>query len=1026
MKSKTPIVPKKRISIHWIVMLVIATSSVAALAYDGEWPPKRDPSPLQGPAPGLEMGEIKMEIPSPYAVWFKHLHKRYYNGGLWYTIWPTTCVIGDFEGPDDGDLNIVMYTPNEFAMGARIESLDWINKTASLHPLWYWIAPGGPGAPRTEDMHDDPDDRTAMIWDLDNDGSNEIIIAAEVWNDEGGKYSPGVYVMKYDPDKIHHSLYQAPKPTILAKFSDKDNELAQRLHICRMRDTTGPRDIMCTEHMGGKCNVLSFIRDGDNFRLEHLFHYKDSTNPHVPHTLNSRSGGITHEFNCADVDDDGYDEIFIDGMVDFVDRPNGIWTPTNGAYGKTVWQVGHFNNPEFQGHTDMMLAADIDPDNLGLEVWLACDSDDFWNPSNPVTPTPVCPSSNYLWNSTEVDTSTGLGIILRSDLPVTNNPAPSEHPQWLILGNWAKSQEGLEALFVDKGGVRPSQPDPYFICGFASDHEMNKLAFDGGMWHANNNMEEFRMSGPAGWRLVQIDWDGDYSQDEIVADYWGRIYVWRMGQKNVWETPPAGMPPLGADLTQPWIDPDYGDPRYWFYYQGFAGEKANEWGFSQDPEIPAGAYSHYWEKLGEAYAGPINNEYYRYTFSTAYDMGRDYREEVITINYNCVRIYFNPDTLEDPWKHSSPTSSITYKKYRNDWVPSPFIYQAQPTVDRIEITPATFGLNPGAFDYLTATAYYPDGSSQDVTAACTWHSDREDVVTCPNLPAHPGGVINTSYIPGSARITATLGDPGEEVVSEAAYVYVGPDNRPEVLSAGFKDSYLLDGDLATPLRIEARVAQRDNEPLFVWLNNDQGAYWFPYPEFPTVYINLVDDGSENYGDEKAGDGIYSAKVPQAARPDVLGLGDNLLQIQACLLNDTQVICDPWPFFVKGSNYVNLQLGPEIYNNNSQGDSKTPKIKSCGFRGFKNGVTMLIEAQVIPCTATHVSLYQCWVDLGDGQWLEMTHQGDFRYTYEADVNSWADDTYLINVVATAYDQSEAPWNLLYSDVWPRVRVHADEP
>ena len=54
-----------------------------------------------------------------------------------------------------------------------------------------------------------------------------------------------------------------------------------------------------------------------------------------------------------------------------------------------------------------------------------------------------------------------------------------------------------------------------------------------------------------------------------------------------------GTPPIQEDGSVGWV----------FYYQGNAGEKRMEWGWHNGA---AGRYTHYYEKLGEAYPGTAN------------------------------------------------------------------------------------------------------------------------------------------------------------------------------------------------------------------------------------------------------------------------------------------------------------------------------------------------------------------------------------------------------------------------------------
>jgi uncharacterized protein YjdB len=85
---------------------------------------------------------------------------------------------------------------------------------------------------------------------------------------------------------------------------------------------------------------------------------------------------------------------------------------------------------------------------------------------------------------------------------------------------------------------------------------------------------------------------------------------------------------------------------------------------------------------------------------------------------------------------------------------------AEPTVDRIVVVPDTATLSVGGTQQFTATAYYSDGSSKDVTAS--WDSSKAGVCTV-------ASGLATGVAPGACAITATYGDEtGTAVLTVAA------------------------------------------------------------------------------------------------------------------------------------------------------------------------------------------------------------------------------------------------------------------
>jgi uncharacterized protein YjdB len=77
-----------------------------------------------------------------------------------------------------------------------------------------------------------------------------------------------------------------------------------------------------------------------------------------------------------------------------------------------------------------------------------------------------------------------------------------------------------------------------------------------------------------------------------------------------------------------------------------------------------------------------------------------------------------------------------------------------PTMTGFVVFPATFKFPVGTVGYLTATATYSDGTTQDQTATATWSSSASAVVS---VQSYQGYTYVTAVAPGTATITAKSG-----------------------------------------------------------------------------------------------------------------------------------------------------------------------------------------------------------------------------------------------------------------------------
>lgn len=607
---------------------------------DSEWPPEADPINNQmSPGANLEMGLISVSIPNEFADWFAHQH----DVGGWNE-WPLDFAIGDIEGIDDGDVDIVLSMANEIMLGARL-TIDVDAGTATLEPLWCWKVPGAPATPPSN--HAGHDAHNCLIWDFDGDGANEVAIVAPAQYELWGElvWGQAIYVVQTDSSPPPAPWdFSVPPPRVLAQSeasSDASSgEIAERLGICRVSDTPYRQEIVSHNHDGSTLSIWRMPPQGSPIpgALERVF----SRSWTVP---------VTHEFNHADIDGDGFDEFAWDGVLDFVDLVGGVATPTNATdplQGVWLWKTGMVQ----YAHMDQMMILDFDPASPGLEINSTPEFD--WTDPTGATHRGV----DTLWKTD--------GTILR-----VNDDCPFHHPQGIHVGNWTASRDGLESIFVPKSFGAPTVTGgEIWLCGaYAVDAQQNELAVDGGYWQTvkvnppENDLPIHRATGPA-YRMSQIDWDGNRESDEILNYFWQTMIIWRMGEKGDWgDTPPAGMP-TQAQLQEPWIED--GNELWWEFYQGYNGQKINEWSWNNGGP---GRYTHYYEKLGEAYPGggvwrPL-----------AWDILGDSREEAVVVTRNKINIFFNRDLPPTGIAATSPTADRTYRRVRMERVGEPYMFE---------------------------------------------------------------------------------------------------------------------------------------------------------------------------------------------------------------------------------------------------------------------------------------------------------------------------------------------------------------
>ena len=625
-------------SLLFVIVSLSAPAVPSLLAYDSEWPPVIDPNAQNpDPAPGLQMGRIAILIPAEFSAWFSHQHLQGWGE------FPLGIALGDLEGADDQqDLDIVMLMRDEILLAASLD-IDFVGRTGNLTPRWCWKLPDAPADP-PGGGHEGRFATNPLIWDFDRDGQCEVAVVAPKEYELWGQWYWGraIYVLEEDPDPGPGPWeFSVPPPLIVASSPanayDQVEPVGDRIGVCKVQDGANARDIVSHSHDGVSISIWSLAPDGQGgLTLDRLF-------------ANLWSPPKTHEYNYTDVDGDGYDEFIWDGILDFVDAGPGGATPTNTANpeeGVWRWRTGIGEN---WNHHDQMLCLDFDPSHPGLEI--------ISLPEEPWTDNQGIPrlGVDTLWDTD--------GNILRE-----NADCPYHHPQTAYCGNWTDSRDGFEFIFVPKSFGNPTVGggETWLAGSYAVDIEQNELAVDGAYWkvanlgYAGNHPK--RASGPC-LGMEQLDWDGDRSQDEILNDCWECFYVWRMGEKGDWGSPPPAGMPSQAEVQNPWVEEGY--TVWWDFYQGYNGGKVATNGWNHGG---AGLYTHYYEKLGEAYPG------HGLYVLKGFDMGHDYREEAVAVTPVAVNVYFNEGPI--PYGHSAEPLRLdpVYRRFRMEGFNAPYLY----------------------------------------------------------------------------------------------------------------------------------------------------------------------------------------------------------------------------------------------------------------------------------------------------------------------------------------------------------------
>ncbi|WP_145192249.1 hypothetical protein [Planctomycetes bacterium Pla163] len=992
--------------------------------------------------------EMQVTVPTELQNWLFNWGTAHGNS--------TTVTVGDIEGADDGDLNIVIYNSNEAALAARLD-IDWGTKSVTVTPLWFWLSPyaldsangGLAGSPPTPNQRSGTELTGPIIHDFDGDGENEVLLHAQDYRRISGTYAwrDSLYVLSnptiaggYPAGSGSSSNgTQAWSGTSIAQptvytipggdtFTGEQNRgLGNRAGVCNVSDATDdPRDIVSHTHDADTCGVWRFEDNGTTKEIVLLYafdYYGTKTELPTGYTVSDRRP--THEFNWLDSDGDGFDEFFIDGELDFVDADvNGDPDPINQAHpkaGRQVWITQQMTSNTGPLHVDQMFAARWDVASAPGELQ-ALGVPEY--------------QKDTLYRLR--DASAPRGAPTSAD---ENTASPVVHGQGIASGNFSVGNDGLEALFFPKEQVANPvvvPPSPTGVGGVDAGGYLTNvtgedlLAIDGTVfyyWDPGSGEPYKRVSTGPSRRALPIDFDGDYSRDEAVSNPWDALIVWACGYKGdglpSYFPTPTQIENLSApypDAYSPYDPLNPSDDEWHFFYHGKDGSERLTWGWNNGGP---GRGWHFWEKLAETW--PHGNRPNPFV----YDLGNDHREEVLAPTPDGLYILFNEEAYSGS-PRMSPTRFLEYRLWRQDVMNPPFVYQDLPEIAELRITPETSGLDFASTRQMAATIVLSNGGTVDVTDLVSWSVDRQGLATISSA-----GILASKSLNGAVRVNASidLGDSlvglgGGSLEAEPAYVMCTSATKPVVILAGYSTTRLESGVSGSVLRVEARVAQRDGDAVVVEATNADGTPWDP---LGTGTLTLLDDGGSASGDDVAGDGIYTASIvlTPTGGQNGLVLGDNLKGVRAYLAATPSNISKAWPYLTIGATQTWFDItGPCVglgSENDGLADADVPHIRQAGFRaipGIRGASTILfVEAVVDRPTSDSDAALTVIADftsvIGGITFpvvLTESTPGVFSY-FGITPPAAANGSYLVGIRATTPDPL-----LGDSDCWPRLRIH----
>jgi hypothetical protein len=314
---------------------------------------------------------------------------------------------------------------------------------------------------------------------------------------------------------------------------------------------------------------------------------------------------------------------------------------------------------------------------------------------------------------------------------------------------------------------------------------------------------------------------------------------------------------------------------------------------------------------------------------------------------------------------------------------------------------------------------FADGPPTDVSSLVTWDLDAASATQ--GLSISAGGLVS---VPSgkviSGRVRAKMVIEGEERYSEPSYVFSSNSDEPEILRAGYRETWLVDDPTQEDrvLLLEAFVGQRDNlTPTVFTLEND-GTQWGG---------ELRDNGLN--GDAIPGDGIYTRIL---ATPPGLDAGANFVVIRAMLppiaygFGGTPISANsssPWPYFDLGGQgslpFPALPTATPPFGGETNA-YKAPRVASLGYRGWNIAGKLLLEVEV-ERSAIFPEAFTAIIALVPGMpgFQVLADEGGGIYSLQLDTGAAPPGLYLPEMAGVSVEDglihygAFAPWVWLHS-------------
>jgi hypothetical protein len=668
--------------------------------------------------------------------------------------WPVGVTVGDID--NDGDIDMLFQIEQRLLLAVTFTRSSCGLPIAAV-PMWAIFEPQGRVNKRLWGSD------KAAIFDIDGDGLNEVAWVGRRNNDDFV-----VQVIDDNPTLTPDAAFGGiGRPNVAATWSINANDsgwagrigIGQMLlvSVCR-HGSASQYDLIVTSSESAEPHILRFTPGASSLSLLYS-HPWAGANTHYPHVF--------------DIDNDGYDEILANGVLD--PSPGAAnWRLCSYYYSPDSWTCPANSGPH--DHADDILPIGLIDGDQVQDLLIV---DDYF--------TKIASGAA---SGTVVPMLFGTGISVNFPMLLRHNTlAPVIHGQGALIGKFLAGADtfnvdGPQILMTPKGAPIYNGSGPGWG-SYVANKNLDTLALG-----VTNPAANGFLVAPTGWRPHTMDWDGDRTTDEVFNPFGDINAIFRL------EAAPAGSQ----------------HPYRW----------------RRDVEVALWAHP----------------ESFNMFASLACDMFGDPREEALCISPRSIVFLHNPAPEPFPGRFKSPWNDVEYRRRHNSIVRRNVNYQALPTLQRVEIRPATLAVAPGGAQPLTAIGVYSDGSTEDVTAFASWTSGNTTAATVSS-----GGVLN-GVTSGVANVRATVAG----VASNSPCVaVVTTSSTPRIVYAGWANTHLVAGQPST-LTVEAAIADLQDDVLAVALTAGSA----------TLSLAFVDNGTN--GDRVANDNIWTLQMPNTNLP----------------------------------------------------------------------------------------------------------------------------------------------------------------